>query len=194
MTLDTIVDSDAHIALRIPSEEYPTPAIDLARYGTNATSAAESIASIMNVLRMPYIVDDFTDHAERREWQTQLEEHHPGIYERVLNMNALSGGNWTGVFFPLRLLGKYEERTATPNKEYLSAVEELMKSLSEFRAAPTRGDGPVTLYDKRTVDEKIAFIQDLKRRTYETLSHLTNNSAAKSSAETHKLKTADIYT
>lgn len=167
MTLTSILAREPCIITVLPGEGFTTPNIDYKRYGNDAEKANASVGTIIDVLSMPYIVDAFTDHSDRRRWRSSVLERYPHIDHEELQRDALSAGNWGPIFMHLRLIGRYEQRTGTPNKAYISSTEGMMQNVSMF--TPSTGDEYITPYDRMNTLDKIEFIRGLKAKTHQSL-------------------------
>jgi len=170
VTLTSILAREQCIITVLPGEGFAAPNIDYKRYSGDAEKANASVSTILDVLSMPYIVDAFTEHDDRRTWRSNVLERHPHIDHEELQRDALSAGNWGPIFMHLRLLGRYEQRTGTPNAAYLASTEEIVQKVSMF--TPCTGDEYVTPYDRMTAMEKYDFVKDLKSRVHNALRQL----------------------
>lgn len=170
MTLTSILAREPCIVTVLPGEGFAIPNIDYNRYGSDAEKANASVNAIIDVLSMPYILDAFTNHNDRRAWRSSVLERHPHIDHEELQRDALSAGNWGPIFMHLRLIGRYEQRTQTPNATYIASTEGIVRNVSMF--TPCTGDAYITPYDRMAAMEKYDFVKGLKIRVHNALLQL----------------------
>jgi hypothetical protein len=163
---------DPHIEHYLPAEYSAFPNTDLARF-TRPGYARSCIDGLQSILAQPYIIDDFTDHAKRREWRTALIDAHPGaedVVSRFLKGNALCGNNANYLW---RYIKDLKSLYAQPEDDEFSAAAQ---DAIAFGApmAPYESNGVFHCpYDKAPIDERLAWVQEMKRKAYRVLETLS---------------------
>ena len=94
-SIEEILSADPHVIEVIPGEEWDFPEIDYSLFDPEAKLVQRSIEYLQEALSSHYILDDFTDHWERRGWKQQMIIAHGGAggpMQKFLAQNSLKRG------------------------------------------------------------------------------------------------------
>jgi hypothetical protein len=170
-TLEELTQKYSVIKEIIPGEDWVFREIDYDLFNPQyKDSVEETVKDLESELKCPYIVDHFKDHTARRRWRKTL----PAEERKLIEENALRINNIVCLSQMIYILA---ETYNGPNKERINEEHQQIDQLLEGFDS--------TIYDQMTSQEKITFVQRIKRHAYAVLESLAEESV-KQQKETQK--------
>ena len=159
--IEQVLEAEEHIVRIEPAEQWDFPDVDYSKFGDVPQKRLEPlIKSLEKNLSAPYIIDDFQDHKERREWKDYIRQKHGGSAAACLEHNSLRRN----------IVWQMMSVIAVLNEKYSG------KDSREFKAFTRRTIrgyyGNIRFYDRKTPEQKIELIKSLKKDIYAVLQKL----------------------
>lgn len=107
------------------------------------------LIALVDYIRAPFIVDDFSSETERNAWQ-RMEVHGRPEVNRLFESNKLKGNFISNVLS----IGQLAESEGWLDPE-------LVRKYTELNGEYAGPDGPPRGYDKKKIEEKIAFTEKI---------------------------------
>jgi hypothetical protein len=157
-SMEEIIKNDPHVKKFIPGENRGYE-INFGYFGEAAEMVEEVLSVVNDWMASPYIVDDFVNHSERREWRDALEKDNGRKVGQYLEQNVLRKNRFNGLINSAFLI-----KSAYPgsNKEVIGLMTDI-----ENQGVFVRKE-----YDALTVQEKIDYVVGIKQRVHNLLSTL----------------------
>ncbi|MBW2965039.1 hypothetical protein KY363_06285 [Candidatus Woesearchaeota archaeon] len=155
--LEQILVNDPHVTSYIPAEQIDFPPVNYANFHERDCGMVRDLVEQLQLdISGAYILIDFPDHAQRREWIDSMTEQHGGAFlslveRNLLRINVL--GRLAGRQILEPLMHSYEGRRWA----------ELSSLSRQISAAYDVVSGFEMPYDRLTADEKIDFARSLKQ-------------------------------
>ena len=160
--LEAILRQDPHVVEIHPAEEWDMPKIDYPLFKVEEREFIGEVIDRLGIfLNGPYIVDDFGNHSERREWAKQLESKYDGFYD-YYRSNALKLNSTVQVI--QSVMNHLEQYYTGRNSEKFQRATEDVRKAAWIHSSD---------YDLKSVQEKIEFVKQVKGKVYEVLKSLS---------------------
>lgn len=159
--IEEILKQDPHIKAIHPAEEWDIPEIDYSLFKKeNREIQREAIKRLKDYLNGPYIVDDFADHGQRRDWKGQLKETYTGFYDYYKN-NAIKINSVHAVRSAMNIL-RDDYKDENPQEFQMLTEKVINMTFINFEQ-----------YDSKSNQEKIEFAKQVKAEVYKVLKFLS---------------------
>jgi hypothetical protein len=159
-SLDEQIAQIPHI-VRIERDSWDIPKIDYAKYGGEGEFIRDGANSIIKVLGLPYVVDDFSSHTERNAWLFTL----GGLYPREvcvqITETALRVNSLRELFGAVLLIDAACGYLGTHDVDGIVAAVKRVQALEDLRS-----------YDKKTAEQKVEYVKSVKAAAYGILEAL----------------------
>lgn len=171
--VEEILRSDPHIVEIIPEEKWDFREIDLSHFREETYAGVRILVEqlIQPFLRRSYIVDDFQNHGDRRRWEDEHRERHGAQAWAYLHANCLRlNSNIATTINALDALRTFYQRDERNGFDIL--VDKVLTYKPMATPRPT-GNFLRAPYDEKTIAEKLAYVQALKRDIYAVLDYIS---------------------
>lgn len=155
----------SHIVRVIPAETWLIPGCNYSNFAPeHEDSATFTNQTLREFLWLPYVVDDFENHEERRRWR--LSRRVEGLDVVDVGVNALRLNSLIGVNYAVQLIDRLY---AGPNGDEVSGAIAMVNAHT-----PVYSGCPATRpYDKLDTSDKICFVKEMKSDVFELLKALS---------------------
>ena len=162
--MEIILMQDSHILTVHHSRDWDIPQLDYTPWQERARKSIEnSVKTLVSVLHLYYMEDDFEDHPNRIKWRRELEERYDWFNDYYKKNGLRFGTVGQKVSGPFDLIKKYYDG---PFPDELGDRMEVIRELLAI--------GPVKFEEiNKSTQEKIIYMDSIKQKLYELILDLS---------------------
>ena len=163
-SLEDILKKESHIISFWPGEkwEFHEPNLPLFEE-SNKDMVLMYFKILQKVLNGPYLIDDFKVHTDRRNWRDEMVNKYGDKIHDFLYLNCLRVNRLTAL---LMVMGNFKSLNYRGNTDlYEQLINEIKMPL--LNASKT--------YNDKSNSEKISYVKNLKKKTYDFLEFLAKS-------------------